>query len=479
MLRILTAEQMRAADRFTIDKLGISHEELIDRAGNAMFEEIDKLFRGGRVLVCVGKGNNGADGLVVADLLSKKHGFSVSVLNVANGFFKLFDGKYDIIIDCIFGTGLNRAVEGKYKLAIEKINSSGAFVISCDVPSGLNGNNGKVMGSAVKANLTIAIQEYKLGHFLNDGPDYCGKVVAKDIGISIWEDEYVKMLTHSSVAPYFKQRQRNVHKGDFGKVAVIGGSKDFSGSILLSANALSAFKMGTGYSYLAVPESLFNAYVGKNPECILTAIKDRDGRMVLDEQSLSKLINCDSIAVGMGMGDSVDTYEIIKYLLNNYKGKLVIDADGVNSLAKYGVEVLKNKKCKVVLTPHIGEFFRLSGIDKNKITEFPIQLSVNFARTYGVTIVLKSATSIITDGGEVFINASGCSGMAKAGSGDVLSGLIAGLLARVQTDDLCETSAAACYIFGKAGEWAEKEQNAFTMTASDIISTLPRVINSL
>ena len=477
MERILTAEQMRSADKFTIEQLGISHDELIDRAGHAIFEEIDKLFRGGRVLICVGKGNNGADGLVVADLLSKKHGFSVSVLNVSNGFFKLFDKKYDIIVDCIFGTGLNRAVEGKYQLAIEKINSSGAFVISCDIPSGVNGNNGKVMGAAVKANLTIAIQEYKLGHFLNDGPDYCGKVVAKDIGISIWEDDYVKRLTQNSVGRYFVPRLRNVNKGDFGKVAVIGGSKDFSGSVMLSANALGAFKMGTGYSYLAVPESLFSAYVGKNPECILTAVKDVDGFMTLDEQSLSKLMKCDAIAVGMGMGNTFDTYKIIKYLLDNYCGKLVIDADGINSLAKYGLDALKNKKCRVVLTPHVGEFARISGIDKQKILEFPIQLSVNFAKTYGVTVVLKSSSSIITDGSEVYINTAGSSGMAKAGSGDVLSGIIAGLLAR--SEDVCEAVAAACYVFGNAGEVAEKEQNVFTMTTSDIIEVLPKVINAL
>lgn len=477
MERVLTAEQMRGADKYTVERLGISSEELVNRAGNALFEEIDKLFLGGRVLVCVGKGNNGADGMVLADLLSKKHGFTVSVLNVANGFFKVFDKQYDIIVDCIFGTGLNRNVEGKYQLAIEKINTSGAFVISCDIPSGLNGNSGRVMGSAVKANLTIAIQEYKLGHFLNDGPDYCGKVVARDIGISIWEDEYVKRLTQSDVAQYFLPRPRNVNKGDFGKVAVVGGSKDFTGSVLLSSNALGAFKMGTGYSYLAVPESLFNAYVGKNSECILTAVRDNGGYMTLDEKNLSKLLDCQSIAIGMGMGTSIDTYRVIKYLLDNYSGTLVIDADGINSLAKFGLGILKNKKCRVVLTPHVGEFSRISGIDKQKILDFPVLLAVNFAKNYDVTLVLKSASSIITDGNDVYINTTGCSGLAKAGSGDVLSGLIAGLVAR--NDELCETVASACYIFGKASELVEKEQNEFTMTATDVISYLPKVINSL
>lgn len=478
MERILTTAQMRLADSFTIENLGVDEQMLIERAGLALVDEIVKRFHGGRVLVCVGKGNNGKDGLIVADALSKKHGFSVSVLDVCNGFFKLFDKKYDIIIDCIFGTGLNREVEGKFKKAIEKINQSGSFVISCDIPSGLNGDTGIAMGVAVKANLTIAIQEYKLGHFLNDGIDLCGEVVAKDIGISIWGDEYVKRFNKESLSLYFKKPPRNAHKGCFGKCAIIGGSKNFSGSVLLSTYALSAFKMGVGYVNVVVPESMMNSYVGKVPECILTPMNDFDGEMFADEKVLSNILNYDSIAVGMGMGCSQRTFSIIKYLIENYKGTLVIDADGLNSLSKFGGDILSSANCKIVLSPHVGEFSKLLCVDKQEILYNPIDLCVNYVRHNNVVLLLKNAVSVITDGNQTFINTSGCVGMAKAGSGDVLSGIIAGLLAR-SNDDICETVAAACYLFGLCGEKARNYQNDFTMTASDIISAIPDVINDL
>ena len=257
MERILTAEQIKRADDFTIKELGVDQKTLIERAGTAVFDEIVKRFKGGRVLVCVGKGNNGEDGKVVAQKLSKIHGFYVSVLNFSLGALKFFEKKYDIIIDCLFGTGLNREVTGVYKTVIDMINNSKSYVVSCDIPSGLSADTGKPLGVAVKANLTVAIQEFKLGHFINDGPDYCGMVVAKDIGISVWEDDYVFRLNSVDVVKFFEPRKRNVNKGNFGKVLIMGGSKDFTGSALLSFNALSALKTGKGYSYLCIPESLF------------------------------------------------------------------------------------------------------------------------------------------------------------------------------------------------------------------------------
>ena len=477
MERILTSEQMRLADKFNIENLGISKDILVDRAGMAVADEIDRRFLGGRVLVCIGKGNNGEDGRIVADVLSRKHGFSVATLTVSNGIFKIFDKKFDIIVDCIFGTGLNREVEGKYKTAIEKINASGAYVVSCDIPSGLNSDNGKPMGIAVKANLTVAIQEFKLGHFLGDGIDYCGEVVAKDIGISIWGEDFVKRLNSDSVARFFEARKRNVHKGDFGKCAIIGGSKQYSGGVLLSKNALCAFKSGMGYVNLVVPESLHCGYIGQVPECLLTPLKDVDGQMIVDEKVLSSLLAYDSIAVGMGMGVSEGVYEIVKYFLDNYEGKLLIDADGLNSLASFGVDLLKNKKCKVVITPHIGEFSRLAGEDKDNIVANPIESARKFAEEFDVTVVLKNAVSIITDGENTFINTTGCAGLAKAGSGDVLSGFISGMISK--SDDLVESAAAACYLFGSAGEIATLEQTEFTVTASDVINAIPKAIKAL
>ena len=471
MERILTATQMQKADNFTINVLGISQDELVKRAGTSIAEVIKKQFLGGRVLVCVGKGNNGKDGLVVADDLKKKHGFSVTVFDSENPCYDIFDNQFDILVDCLFGVGLNRQIEGKYKDIIDRINAINCYKIACDIPSGINGNNGKIMGVAVKADLTIAIGELKVGHFLGDGIDYCGKIVVKDIGISVWEDNFIKRIDSRDAKKCFEKSNRNVHKGNFGKACVIGGSQDYSGSIILSANSLTALKSGVGYTYLCVPKSLFNAYVGKNPECILLSF-DKDIKT-----SLEKVLCCNSIAVGMGLGCNEFTYEIVCYLLANYSGTLIIDADGLNALSKFGKDILKDKKCNVILTPHLGEFSRLCGKDKDYLGDNLIDEANKFAKEFNVKLAVKSAVSVITDGEDVYLNTTGCSCMAKAGSGDVLSGLVTGVTARCSGE--IESLLSALYMFGKAGEKAQELGCEFTVTASEIIAQFPSVIKDI
>ncbi len=477
MERILSANQMRRADEYTINTLGVLSEELVLRAGTAVASEIIQRLKGGRVLVCVGRGNNGADGRVIAQILSKTHGFTVATVNIENGIFKLFNNKYDIIVDCIFGTGLNREVVGKYKEAIEKINASGAYVVSCDIPSGLNSDTGYPLGVAVKANLTVAIGEYKLGHFLNDGVDYVGEVICKDIGISLWEDDYVKRITPNEVAKFFTPRKRNSNKGRFGKTAVIGGSKSYPGSVIISYMALLALKMGVGYSTVCIPNLLYNAVATHHPECIMTTMADDGEGLAFDKEKLDLLLKNDSLAFGMGVGLSEERYKILQYLLNNYEGRLIIDADGLNLLSKYGVDILKRAKCSVVLTPHIKEFSRLTGTSVDEITCNCINLAKEFAKEFGVILVLKSATTVISDGNEVFLNTTGCSGLSKAGSGDALSGILCGLLARENQPIECVLS--GCYLFGKTAEIVMKKTNEFSMTITDVIKALPEVIGQL
>ena len=476
MERVLTSAQMRAADKYTIEKLCVSEETLIDRASDALLEVIKRRFRGGRVLICAGKGNNGADGKALFKKLSLLHGFTVTLLNFSLGALKFFDKKYDIIVDCLFGTGLNREVEGVYRSVIEKINESGSFIISCDIPSGLSADTGKPLGVSVKANMTVAIQEYKLGHFINDGPDYCGEVVAKDIGISIWGEDFAFKLSPDEVKKFFPERKRNVNKGNFGKACVIGGSKDFSGSALLSYNAFCALKTGKGYSFLGIPESLFNVFALRVPEVIIKTFADNEGFICYDENALTKMLDMDAIAFGMGVGVSESIYQSISFLIKNYKGVLIIDADGLNSIAKFGLNILKNAACKVVLTPHVGEFSRLTGKSKQYIADNFVESAKAFAKEYGVIIALKSSASVITDGETVIINVKGCSGLSKGGSGDVLSGIMLGV---VNKDCLTESVAAACYLFGFAAEICEKDQNAYTLTATDVINYLPKAINNL
>jgi NAD(P)H-hydrate epimerase len=243
--------------------------------------------------------------------------------------------------------------------------------------------------------------------------------------------------------------------------------------------ALSAFKMGVGYVNIIVPDSLFNAYVGKVPECILTSNKDMNGQMRLDIEVLDKILHYDAIAVGMGMGCSQGTYDIVSYLLKNYKGKLIIDADGLNALSQFGLDVLNDKTCEVVLTPHLGEFSRLSRHNIDEIKQKTVEYVSDFARHNKVTLLLKNAVSVVCGNEEIFLNTKGSVGMAKAGSGDVLSGIITGLITANKEEPICKTVAAACYVFGLSGEIVERKQNVFTMTASDLIAALPETINSI
>ncbi len=477
MERVLSVTQMRSADEFTIKRLGVDENELVYRAGKCVADEIIKRFRGGRVLVCIGKGNNGADGRIVAEILSKTHGFTVTTLLASHVTANVFERKFDIVVDCLFGTGLNREIDSKYKNLIENINNLNSYVVSCDIPSGLNGDTGKVMGVAVKANLTIAIQEYKLGHFLNDGPDYSGEVVAKDIGISIWDDDCVHKICDADAEKFFSKRLKNVNKGSFGKACIIGGSKRLSGSALLSYNALSTLLVGAGYSYLFVPESLFSLYALKVPEVILTTVKDNGEHMIFDKDALDSALKFDAISIGMGCGVSESMYENLVYLLKNYTGKLVIDADGLNCLAKYGVDVLKNKTCSVVLTPHVVEFSRLCSVEKNLVVNNPMYFAKEFAKEYDVVVLLKSAVSVITDGNETFINTTGTPAMAKAGSGDVLSGVLCGVLAR--NEGVMAETVASAYLFGRAGEISTAKYNEHSVIASNLVECIPDAINSL
>ena len=478
MERVLTVEQMREADRYSIETLKIEENELIERAGLAVAEEIFLRFKGGRVLVCLGKGNNGKDGKVVARHLRLRHGFSVKIFSIKEKNFNVFDNKFDVVVDCLFGTGLNRELKDEDLLAVEKINKSNAYVVSCDIPSGLNGNNGKRYPKCVKANLTIAIQDYKIGHFINDGIDHVGELIVKDIGISIWDERFLFKLEDKDVAPLFESRKRNVNKGNFGKVCIFGGSVNFTGSVLLSLNALTALKTGVGYANLTVPKSLLKGYIGLNPECTLSPYKDIRGIVAFDKKALEKICSYQTIALGMGMGNSKNVYKIIKFLLKNYNGNLLIDADGLNALSKYGVEILKNKKCNVILTPHVAEFSRLINKNKSLIVCEQVSLAQKFAKNYGVTLVLKNAVSVITDGEETYINTTGCSALAKAGSGDVLSGVISGIVAR--SGYSVKNVASASYVFGLAGEIACKEQsNEYTVTASDVINCLAKAVKKI
>ena len=209
----------------------------------------------------------------------------------------------------------------------------------------------------------------------------------------------------------------------------------------------------------------------------MTAFPDDGEKIVYDEEKIKSLFKYDSIAFGMGVGVNENVYKTLSYIIKNYTGNLVVDADGLNALSLFGTDILKEKSCKIVLTPHVGEFARLLAKDKEEVLKDPVSIATAFAKEFGVVLVLKNAVTVITDGEETYINTTGNQGMAKGGSGDVLSGVIAGILAG--TDEILLGAASACYLFGKAGDIAEKKSNVYSLTATDVAEALPEAVSSV
>ena len=428
MQKVLTVAQMRQADSYTINQLNIPSETLMRRAGIAIADEVaavaDKK-SANKILVVCGTGNNGGDGYVCAEEL-KSRGYDVTVYAMEGNLSAdcareraAYGGTYaeeisaDIIVDCLFGTGLCRTVSGEYAQVIEKINQSGSYVISADIPSGLNGDNGKAEGCAVNADITVAIAENKSGYFLNDGPDYCGTVIKRDIGITCPETDYMQIFEDCDIKKFYPKRRRKSHKGTYGTAQLIAGSERYIGAAALAAEA--ALKSGCGYVKLNTYSQNRFSLATKLPQVIFSDDID---------------FSADCIAVGSGCGVSEDLYKTIQKILRIYSGTLIIDADGLNSLAKFGVEILKDKKCNVIITPHIKEFSRLSNFSVGEILSDPITHARNFANKYNVTVLLKSAVSVLTDGTRVILLHRGNSALAKGGSGDILFGFACGTAAR-------------------------------------------------
>ncbi|MDE5722212.1 MAG: NAD(P)H-hydrate dehydratase [Clostridia bacterium] len=468
MEKVLTNSQMRAADAYTVNKCGVSARTLMNRAGLAIADEVAraaKQLKTENVLVVCGVGNNGGDGYVCAQILSER-GYAVKVYafegklsNDCAAVKQAYKGEYaseikgGIIVDCIFGTGLDRAAEGKYGEIINAINASGAYVISADIPSGLNGDNGLALGSAVMAHITVAIAEYKAGHFLGDGLDLCGKLVKKDIGITCTEDGFIQIYSDLDIKKFYPERQRNSHKGTYGAANIIAGSDKYLGAAALAVSA--ALKSGCGYVKLTTGEKVKQSLAPVYPQVIY-----------VDSEDLS----ANAIALGMGCGVSEELYAQIKRILKSYNGTLLIDADGLNALSEYGLDILREKSCNVILTPHVKEFSRLTGTSVGEILTDPVNAAKCFSKQYGVTLLLKGATSIICDGEKTALNIRGNSALSKGGSGDMLSGYMCGLLSR----GLSPFDAAVCaaYTLGLSAEISAEKLTEYCATAEDIIKNL-------
>lgn len=282
-------------------------------------------------------------------------------------------------------------------------------------------------------------------------------------------------VTAAELAPLLQPRERNTHKGNYGYVAILGGCLEYSGAMKLANLSQSALRAGCGVATLAVPASLAGAVAPYLLESTLFRIPDHDGHMVFDEPSLAALIaGRRAIAVGMGWGRTDDNLRILDWLLTHFAGSLLIDADGLWALAGLGTDRLRTAACRVVLTPHHGEFARLTGAGLAEVAANPVPAAQKLAGESGAVVLLKGAVTTVTDGTETWLVDRGCPGMATAGSGDVLSGVLAGLLGYLPPDVL--TVALGAYLAGLAGEYAARDMGETSMLASDTVGHLAEAV---
>lgn len=484
MKTILSGTLMKELDRHTIEDIGIPSCVLMERAALSAAEEIRRRFSPEKKILSVcGTGNNGGDGAAAARILYGM-GYDARVLLLGNPDHRTEEtarqiriaenmgvpfvaeadfSAYDVIVDAIFGIGLSRPIVGNYVDVIGQINDSPAFVVSIDIPSGVHADTGQILGTAVCADLTVCIAFLKAGECLYPGRLYCGETIVSDIGVYDPEDKTCLHSMEEEDLLFLTRREAWGNKATFGKIGVAGGSPGMCGAAVLSG--IGAFKAGAGMLSLLAAEENRQAV-----NCLLPEAMTRCGE---SEEELRAFVDwCDTVVIGPGLGRGERGERLMKSLLPmlHASGKpFVLDADAVNLLAVH-TEWKHYLSEKAVLTPHLGEMSRLSGLPVSAIQEDPIGSAVSQASDWGCIIVQKDACTVIAcPDGSVWLNRSGNDGMATAGSGDVLSGICAAILCRnSETGDTGTAAAGAVFLHGLGGDLAAEKYGRHGMTARNI-----------
>lgn len=507
---IVTAGEMREYDRNTIQHFGMPSMVLMERAALAVAEEIEKRsVPGMQVLIVAGCGNNGGDGIAAGRIL-RQHGYAVDFCLIGDrekcsgetkaqcGMIekygcplqdKIGNKEYDIIVDALFGIGLSRNLEGQFAKAVQEINESKAFVCSVDIPSGIHTDSGEIMGEAVKANLTVTFAFKKPGHILYPGCGYCGEIICGDIGIT--QESFLgqnpKIYTfYGAPLDGMPDRNGDGNKGTFGKVLVIAGSAGMSGACELCAR--SVYRMGAGMVKILTPEENRIIVQTNLPEALLSTYQVQEAGKTETAGDLRQRLEkdmewADCILIGPGIGKGREACAMLEQVLAESKKPLVIDADGLNLLAENENlrQLLKGcikEKRDVVLTPHLAEFARLFGSTVEDIKRNLLHRPKEMAEKYGCIVVCKDARTVVAapSSKEIYLNTSGNDGMATAGMGDVLTGVIGGLMA--QGMDGRKAACLGVYIHGKAGDEAAKIKGRYGLMARDVINGLSEVLKA-
>ncbi len=492
---LVTGNQMKKLDTFTIQEMGVPSLVLMERAGLAVYDEmLREGFPLTRTLVLCGGGNNGADGVVIARLLFLA-GYDVDVCILGNpGHFteemkKQIDigknygisfvntflpNEYTTIVDAVLGVGLSREVSGKYKDAILLINDCQGKVVSVDIPSGISADTGAVLGAAVKADLTVTFGYRKAGLCFYPGAAYAGKIIVADVGI--YKDKRA-VLKPELCACTFQDLQKlkrlpEGNKGSFGKIFLVAGSRNIFGAAYLSGYG--AMKTGAGMLKVCTAREnrqMFSCF----PEAMLQVYDENTDLEAMMKEGMDW---ADVYGIGPGIGTGPLAEALLEILLANGKKPLVIDADGIN-LLRGRKELLKNYPGGTILTPHLGEFSRLTGVSVEEWKKNPIEITGKTAEELHTVLICKDARTVIAENQEkVCINLSGNDGMATAGSGDVLTGILLSVLAQ-RKGELFGSACLGVYLHGVAGDLAAEKKGRAGMLAKDIAQAAASILNEL
>ncbi len=514
-MRLLTADEMRELDRQTIEQIGIPGVVLMENAGRAATQHLERRFghlHPGPVLVMAGKGNNGGDGYVMARHLLDRRWQVITVVvaspeEIAGdartnleallncGGEVLFaesepelaavletHGGASLVVDALFGTGLSSAVRGLYAPAINWINTSPAPVLAVDIPSGVDATDGRILGCAVRADLTVSFAFAKVGQAVYPAAGLGGELAVVDIGIPAVLTEGIGdrhlLVEEDEAAVLLPQRPASGHKGTFGHLLVVAGSLGKSGAATMTAEG--ALRSGAGLVTVGCPASIHGVLETKLTEAMTAPLAEVDGALSLQclDQLRELLQGKQVLALGPGLGLSKEAQALVRRLVVDCPLPLVLDADGLNALGQNPAILNQRKGRETVLTPHPGEMARLVGATVAQVEEERIGVARRFAERHQVVLVLKGARTVIAfPDGRVRINASGNPGLASGGMGDVLTGLIAGLLA--QGCGAEDAAVLGTYLHGLAADHLSQTLGQAGMTATDLLRQLPATRSEL
>lgn len=512
-MKVPTAEQMQELDRKAIETYRIPGIVLMENAGRGATEVISNAFpdiQKRRVAIIAGKGNNGGDGFVIARHLLNR-GVSVKVFLLSNpkalrgdaetnfGIFQRMKGevfpvpsskdyqkvkkdleKFDLLIDGIFGTGLDAEVRGYYREVIDHLNTLQKPIVAIDIPSGLDANTGKPLGTAIRASLTATFGLPKVGHLIPPGLDYVGDVHVVDIGIPRRLVDEEKIQTHLLEEEEIRRwlsipRRPDTHEGDYGHLLVIAGSVGKTGAAAMACEA--ALRMGAGLVTLAIPKSL-NAIMEVKLTEVMTEPLPETPKQTLSLRAFNAILrlceNKRAVIIGPGIGTFKETQSLILKLIKALNLPIILDGDGLTVLAAQP-KILPTSNRSLILTPHPAEMARLIESTVKEVQEDRIGISRKFAQSHHVHLILKGyRTLLATPKGEVFINPTGNPGMASGGTGDVLTGMIGGLIC--QGFDILPSLQISVYLHGLAGDGVALEKGEKTLVAADIIRKIPALL---